>query len=499
MFNDKPIIVFEMANNHMGDLDHGLLMIETFGNFVRDYSDFDFVFKFQFRDIPSFIHPDYKDRMDVKYVKRFSETALSKEQFARMFDRVKSLGMKVMTTPFDENSVDLAEELDVDIIKIASCSCGDWPLLERIIKVDKPIVFSTAGASFDTIDKMVSFFQHREKEFAIMHCVGEYPTTPDHLQVNQITQLKERYPDVPIGFSTHEDPQNYDSIYVAFGKGAQLFEKHVAVDTDQYPKNAYSATPDDMKKWLDNARKAFQMMGVEKGRHPIAKKEEADLRQFRRGVFVNKALDKGYTIQPGDLFYAWPCQDGQMVANDMSKYQTINTLKTIECNGPVLFENVEITNNREKVYKIVQDIKALFKEAEVVYPGGAELEISHHYGVENFYETGITMITVVNRQYCKKLIAVLPKQNHPEQYHQKKEETFHVLYGDVQLYLNGKHCELGVGDAITIQPEVRHSFTTNNGCVIEEISSTHYKDDSYYTDEKIGQNKYRKSFIKYWL
>ena len=173
MFNDKPIIVFEMANNHMGDLDHGLLMIETFGNFVRDYSDFDFVFKFQFRDIPSFIHPDYKDRMDVKYVKRFSETALNKEQFARMFDRVKSLGMKVMTTPFDENSVDLAEELDVDIIKIASCSCGDWPLLERIIKVDKPIVFSTAGASFDTIDKMVSFFQHREKEFAIMHCVGE--------------------------------------------------------------------------------------------------------------------------------------------------------------------------------------------------------------------------------------------------------------------------------------------------------------------------------------
>ena len=164
-----------------------------------------------------------------------------------------------------------------------------------------------------------------------------------------------------------------------------------------------------------------------------------------------------------------------------------------------MFENVEITNNREEVYRIVQDIKSLFKKAEVVFPGGAELEISHHYGVENFYKTGITMITVVNREYCKKLIAVLPKQNHPEQYHQKKEETFHVLYGDVQLYLNGEHHELGVGDAITIKPEVRHSFTTNNGCVIEEISSTHYKDDSYYTDERISQNKNRKTSLKYWL
>ena len=165
MFENKPLVVFEMANNHMGNLNHGLLMVETFGKYVSKYPEFDFVFKFQFRDIPTFIHPNYKDRMDVKYVKRFSETALSKKQFEKLCNHVRSLSMKVMTTPFDENSVNLAEELDVDIIKIASCSCGDWPLLERIVKVNKPIVFSTAGASFDTIDKMVSFFQHRENHW----------------------------------------------------------------------------------------------------------------------------------------------------------------------------------------------------------------------------------------------------------------------------------------------------------------------------------------------
>jgi quercetin dioxygenase-like cupin family protein len=273
----------------------------------------------------------------------------------------------------------------------------------------------------------------------------------------------------------------------------------VAIDTDQYPRNAYSATPEEVQTWLENARKAYQMLGVEEGRHPISEKEEADLRQFQRGVFVKRDLGPGHTINSKDLFYAWPCEDGQMVANDLSKYKIIQTLHPITKNGPILFENVDIVDNRKKVYEIVQSVKALINKADVVYPGGAELEISHHYGIDNFFETGITMITVVNREYCKKLIAMLPNQNHPEQYHRKKEETFHVLYGDLQLYLNGEHQELIVGNAITIQPEVRHSFKTKSGCVLEEISSKHYKDDSYYTDENIGRNENRKTLLKYWL
>ena len=109
------------------------------------------------------------------------------------------------------------------------------------------------------------------------------------------------------------------------------------------------------------------------------------------------------------------------------------------------------------------------------------------------------MITVVNRDYCKKLIAMLPNQTHPEQYHMKKEETFYILYGDVQLYLNGEHHDLCVGDAVIMKPEVRHSFTTKTGCVIEEISSTHYKDDSFYSDVSIMENKNRKTLLNYWL
>jgi len=109
------------------------------------------------------------------------------------------------------------------------------------------------------------------------------------------------------------------------------------------------------------------------------------------------------------------------------------------------------------------------------------------------------MVTVVNREYCKKLIIVLPSQSHPEQYHRKKEETFVVLHGDVELYLNEELHSLKKGDVITIEPGVNHRFTTTNGCVIEEVSSTHYVDDSFYTDLSIHQNRDRKTFVTHWI
>ena len=143
-------------------------------------------------------------------------------------------------------------------------------------------------------------------------------------------------------------------------------------------------------------------------------------------------------------------------------------------------------------------MKAFLDEAKVTYPSSADLEISHHYGIDRFYETGISMITVINREYCKKLIIVLPGQRHPEQHHRQKEETFMILHGKVDLFIDGVKSALSEGDTFTIFPPSKHSFSSENGCVIEEVSSTHFPDDSFYTDETINKNPNRKTIISYW-
>ena len=495
----KQLFIFEMANNHMGSLDHGLKLIREFAKVKEGYGEFEFAIKFQFRDMDTFIHPDYRDRMDLKYVKRFTETRLTSEEFLAMKHEAEKLGFLTVCTGFDEESVGSIEKMGFPIIKIASCSFTDWPLLSRIADTDLPIIASTAGSTLEEIDNVVAFFTNRNKDLTIMHCIGEYPTETTNLQLNQIGLLSERYPNVKIGYSTHEDPNDPNIIPLAIAKGAQVFEKHVAVVTDEFPKNAYSATPEQVASWLAAARTAYQICGAQSGRDPASKKELEDLRRFKRGVFVKRDIQKGEVITRDDVFYAFPCQDGQILANDMSKYTRYTAERNFATNEAVQLNGVEKINLREKLYDIVQNVKSFLTSSDVVFPGEAKLEISHHYGIENFYGVGITMITVVNREYCKKLIITLPGQSHPEQYHNKKEETFLVLHGDVDLYLNDNYCKLKRGDVVTIEPGVRHRFSTEAGCVIEEVSSTHYVNDSFYTDELINRNKDRKTFITHWI
>ncbi len=128
-----------------------------------------------------------------------------------------------------------------------------------------------------------------------------------------------------------------------------------------------------------------------------------------------------------------------------------------------------------------------------------DFEISHHYGIENVDDYGATIITIVNRNYCKKIIVQLPGQKHPEHMHKKKEETFLILAGSVDLGINGNLKKFNIGDVILVEPNVRHSFQTEEGVIFEEISSTHYRDDSYYTDQEIMQNKQRKTQLTHWL
>jgi sialic acid synthase SpsE/mannose-6-phosphate isomerase-like protein (cupin superfamily) len=497
---NKPLVIFEMANNHMGDVKHGLLMIDKFSSVAKKYGDcFEFGLKFQFRDLASFIHGDYKNKTDHKYVKRFTETALTVEQFEQLKRSAEDSGFKTLCTGFDEPSVDLIEQMGFDIIKVASCSSTDWPLLNRISLLNKPIIISTAGTTFEDIDRVVSFMQHRGKDISLMHCVGEYPTKYINFQMNQIDLFKERYPNVRIGFSTHEEPTEYDSAQIAIAKGVTLIEKHIAVETDQYAPNAYSATPEQMDKWLSCAQKALKMCGVDDRRSEFSEKELKDLMQFRRGMFAKKKIRSGDTIKREDVYFAWPAKEYQVLASDASKYNVFTSLQDIEPNAAVMFRDVVITNTREKIKNIAVRVKDFIAKTGVVVPGEAELEISHHYGLDKFEEIGLTMITVVNREYCKKLLILFPNQKHPEQYHLQKEETFVVLHGEMELTLDGIKRTLKNGDVVTVERGVRHEFTTKTGCIVEEVSSTHFKDDSFYTDETIANNKNRKTFVTYWL
>ena len=127
---------------------------------------------------------------------------------------------------------------------------------------------------------------------------------------------------------------------------------------------------------------------------------------------------------------------------------------------------------------ILHDAKGLLAEAYVNVGSEFTIELSHHYGVGHFREVGALLVTVVNREYCKRLVVLLPGQRHPAHLHKQKEETFHVLWGTLQLTIEGKDLRLGYGDQVLIPRGALHAFSTSAGCVFEELSTRHIVGDS---------------------
>jgi sialic acid synthase SpsE/mannose-6-phosphate isomerase-like protein (cupin superfamily) len=487
-----------MANNHMGDVEQGIRIVHEL-KAASDGFPFGFCIKLQYRDIDSCIHPAYKGRHDLKYVKRFSETHLSWDKYRQIKDAIIEARFLSMCTPWDEISVAKIVEHGFDFMKVPSCYMTDWPLLEQIAKYDLPIVVSTAGEALEEVDRVVSFFKHRNKALTVMHCVGEYPAPDEHLHLGQIALLRKRYPEIPIGYSTHERPDNFEAVKIAIALGAVMFEKHAGVPTEKYALNAYSATPAQVRKWLESAAEAFTMIGDPFERYPAPAGEQAALADLARGAFVRNSVAAGEAISASNVFFAMPNVAGQLVAQDFSKYAEFVACNDIPGNGPVMRNQVKTSNTREAIHKIVCDVKALIRKSKVQVPGQCELEISHHYGVERFRETGLTAITVINREYCKRLMVVLPGQKHPEQWHNVKDETYHVLYGEVIVDLDGVQTTHKANRVVTIPHGVKHSFWTKGGAVIEEVSSSYSSNDSLYTDPAISANKNRKTFVAYWL
>src|ERR1019366_1095946 len=181
----KLLFIFDLANNHMGDVAHGMRIIRDLREACAGF-DFRFAVKLQYRDVPRLIHPDYKTRTDLKFVRRFSETALSWDDYRRLKDAIVDHGFLAACTPFDEASVDKVVEHGFDYVKIGSCSLTDWPLAEKVATTHIPLILSTAGEAFEDIDRIVSFYQHRNRKLSLMHCVAEYPTQAAHLELNQI-------------------------------------------------------------------------------------------------------------------------------------------------------------------------------------------------------------------------------------------------------------------------------------------------------------------------
>lgn len=497
-FDFRDLFVLDLANNHQGSVEHGLRVIREHGEVARRHG-VRAAMKFQFRQLDTFVHPSHQKNSSNKHIPRFLSTRLSEEDFSRLLAEVRKQGLISACTPFDEASVDMILRMGFDLLKIASCSAADWPLLEHAAESGLPILLSTGGLRMEEIDNICSFFEHRRVHYAIMHCVAIYPTPDDRFQLNQIDQLRSRYPGIEIGFSTHEPPDETALVQMAAAKGATLFERHVGVATADVKLNAYSSTPAQLDRWLAAWRRARVICGSNDRPAP-APEEAASLAALARGVFAKKNIPAGAALDASDVYFAMPLGSGQLPSGQFRR--GIRTSKAALRDAPILLGDVVLPQpSVEKIfYRSIHEAKAMLNEARIPLGPSFTVEFSHHFGPERFREFGAIIIDCVNRQYCKKLVIQFPDQKHPAHYHKAKEETFQVLHGILDIEVDGQPHRLYPGQTVLIQRGVWHRFSSPCGVIFEEISTTHVPGDSYYEHKSINNTplERRKTKVEHW-
>jgi sialic acid synthase SpsE/uncharacterized cupin superfamily protein len=497
-FDFRNLFVLDLANNHQGSVEHGLEIIRRHAEVIRKHG-VRAAIKFQFRDLDTFIHPKHVRENSNKHIPRFLSTRLGRIEHERLFEEVKKQGLYSMCTPFDEASVGLISEMGFDAIKVASCSARDWPLIETVAETNLPIVFSTGGLEIEEVDSLVVFGEHRALDFALMHCVSIYPTPPQACNLANIGMLRKRYPNICIGWSTHEDPHALAPVQMALAYGALLFERHIGLPADSIKLNAYSSTPEEIDRWLDSWKLAQAYAGSHDRRKAL--EEEADaLHSLQRGVFAKRSLKAGDLLEREDVFFAMPLEAGQLHSGRFRG--GIVLTKDVGDQSALVEESLILPelSDGQKLKRYVHQVKAILNIASIKLGREFYVEYSHHYGIPNFGRTGCVLIDCVNREYCKKILVQLPGQAHPYHFHRLKEETFQVLWGEMFLDIDGEERLLRPGDTAVVLPGAWHKFRTDAGCVVEEISTTHHNNDSVYKDPAINKlrREERKTVVKHW-
>ena len=125
---------------------------------------------------------------------------------------------------FDDNAIELLEDIGVKRHKIASRSLTDWSLVNKIAKTNKPVIMSTGNHDTGAIKKAVEIL--KDNEVTLLYCVPNYPSKIQDINFGRMTKLGELFK-LPIGFSDHSTGI-YASIE-AVRLGATVIEKHFTV------------------------------------------------------------------------------------------------------------------------------------------------------------------------------------------------------------------------------------------------------------------------------
>ena len=218
------------------------------------------------------------------------------DEFRKLEEYAKSLGLEVFSTPFDFDSIDFLIENKQKIWKIPSGEITNLPYLEKIARADIPdkeIVISTGMATIEEIKWSLKVLEDNgvpKNKITILHCNTEYPTPYEDVNLEAIPYLMEQFPEYKIGFSDHS--QGYFDGAASVIYGISFIEKHFTLDKNfAGPDHKASVTPDELKLLCEGIRVVEKSLG--KRDKIVTPSERKNKIVARKSIVAKKEIKKG--------------------------------------------------------------------------------------------------------------------------------------------------------------------------------------------------------------
>ncbi|MDI9339163.1 MAG: N-acetylneuraminate synthase family protein [Sediminibacterium sp.] len=330
-------IIGEIGQNHNGSVDIAKLIVDAVAHPIKEEL---FGYELKRMDAVKLTKRDLKQELSASqmaapynnsnsfgatYGEHREKLELNDEQHFEIYKYAKSFGLEFVETLCATGCLSILRYFTPDKLKVASRDLTNLPLLSALAETSIPIILSTGMAGKKELDDAIEVISKYHNDISILHCVSEYPTKPENVNLNTIRYLQKNYGKYVIGFSDHTI--GIATPLAAVAMGAQIIEKHITLDrrmkgTDQKG----SLGPDGIFRMVRDIRVFEMSLGKEE--IFIEPSVMSSRVKLERSIATNKDLKKGHVItendihmlSPGDGF-RWAEKDkviGKTLLNDLS-------------------------------------------------------------------------------------------------------------------------------------------------------------------------------------
>lgn len=326
---DSVFVIAEIGGNHEGSLDYALKLTDLAIDSGAD------AIKYQIYS-PEGLVNRFLDEKRYEHFKRFT---LSFSEYEKLAHRCLDAGVQFMSSIWQDDAIEYFDRY-INIHKIGSGDLTNYMLLERLAKIEKPIILSTAMSTIAEIHSTVNFIQKSNPKYtmsgmlAILQCVAMYGEPKDHFaNINVVDTLRSEFPDKVIGYSDHT--VGTLACEVAVSKGARVLEVHFTDDkTRDFRDHQISMDQSDLRYIVNKIRSILELSGSNE-KVPISQIETKErISEFRRGCYLNQNYPAGTVIEESMVTCLRPCvgipaEDvynilGRTLAHDINALQPLD-------------------------------------------------------------------------------------------------------------------------------------------------------------------------------